>query len=281
MLPSLPRWQLCASVSVKDFRDGFWSAFGTSSLKGFVCFQSERNRLRETAVVLPPEGCLASSQRESCKAFMCDRHRAAKRDADTFSEGLSWKSGGMIPPAFRSHSGMVANGFQTAFKACHWRAQRKGIEVIPKQRHAGNGSRRRGHGIGNRECSQTRSHTCSLCRSFTRSNRERGCVCGLLVYLFFPQRLRGAGAFIRQAHSTPGHFMCLSRGWIGSLCSLCSTHCSVAPDHGSGHIKWPGLAPAPRLASSVFARTPLPSAWLCRASEVTHLCFCGCVLSAV
>ena len=185
-----------------------------------------------------------------------------------------------VPPPFRSRFGIVVNGFQTGFKACRWRAQRKGVDIISEQRHAGNDGRQRDHRIGHSGCSQARSHTCSLCRSFTRSNGERGCVCGLLVYVFFPPRLRGAGAVIRQAHSTPRHLMCLRRGWIGSLCSLCSTHCSVAPDHGSGHIKWQGLPPpAPRLARSVFARTQLTSAWLCRASEVAHLCFCfvGCV----
>ena len=76
---------------------------------------------------------------------------------------------------------------------------------------------------------------------------EGECVLWDVLYVFVPPRLRGAGSFIRQAHSTPGCFVCLRGCFGGSLWLALPTHCSVVPDHDSGHTKQPGLPPlAPR-----------------------------------
>ena len=49
---------------------------------------------------------------------------------------------------------------------------------------------------------------------------EGECVLWDVLYVCVPPRLRGAGAFIRQAHSTPGCFVCLRGCFGGSLRSL-------------------------------------------------------------
>ena len=69
--------------------------------------------------------------------------------------------------------------------------------------------------------------------------------CGLwdVLYVCVPPRLRGAGSFIRQAHSTPGCFVCLRGCFGGSLWLALPTHFPVVPDHDSGHTKQPGLPP--------------------------------------
>ena len=94
MVPSLPRWQLCARLSVKDFRDGFWLAFGTSSR--WVSSASKLNGIgfRETVATALrdrlSQGFRKGSEvgfRKPCRMGFARRFRS---DSETVSEGLRW-----------------------------------------------------------------------------------------------------------------------------------------------------------------------------------------------
>ena len=61
----------------------------------------------------------------------------------------------------------------------------------------------------NAGCCQCRCLRCSLSRFFSRSKGEQRMWVWDVLFVFPHQRLRVAGALIRQAHSTPGHFVCL------------------------------------------------------------------------
>lgn len=109
MVPSLSRWQLRASLSVKDFRDGSWSAFGKYPLMGFDRFQTEWNRLPRNG-----RGSVAKQLRE----------RVPKGERGRISEALQ-------------------NGFrETVAKWCRKDSVGMGLEGACQRKRLASGTRR-------------------------------------------------------------------------------------------------------------------------------------------